>query len=727
MTVATSLSKAQHLERKEKLEDATKVYGDVLSRYPQNNKAREALRALRHRLDNIDEPPSELISQIKQDIATGNINKAAATCASNLNTYRKSHFLWRTLGRCHFLRNSLNEASTCLNKALELNSGDGETYRLMASVCTKQGQLQNAQALFRKTLDLEPKSLVALNDFGNLLMRLGKVDEAKSLLKTASELAPDNARVLYNFASALRETGQISDALVMLEKAVAHDDTLAEAHHNLGQLHIMNGSYEQAVPCLDRALSTGKNCDNTLTAKLHAMAHLNDWAWVDEYAQNRRFIGLQGAACQPFHLMTMEDNPDLLRIRTQAFANGKIPAPATSQRQPPFERPDRLRIGYFSADFHDHATMHLMGGLFAAHDHARFETFAYSYGPNIDDAGRAQVRNNVDHFVEASGMTNDDLITRAKQDGLDIAIDLKGYTGGNRCEVFGARLAPIQIAYLGYPGTMGSTAYDYMIADWETCPPGSERYYDEHLIRMPNSYQINDRNRVISDRQFTRTECGLPESGFVFCCFNNSYKITPSEFDIWMKIMRQVDDSVLWLLDTSETSKRNLRDAAQARGVDADRLIFAERMSQSDHLARHHLADLFLDTFVVNAHTTASDALWAGLPILTMAGKQFAARVSASLLTATGLPELITHSPAAYERQALALAQDPARLAAITAKLKSNLLSGPLFDTQCFTRDLEEGLDLAYGRWLKGDQPDHIDVATSSSGYTLMPNSAAVA
>ncbi len=727
MTVATSLSKAQRLEHKEKLEDAAKIYGDILSRYPQNIKARTALSSLRNRLENIDEPPSELIEQVRQLISTGNIDKAAATCASNLNTYRKSHFLWQSLGRCHFLRNALNEAATCLNKALELDSGKGETYSLMASVCTKQGQMQNAQALFRKALELEPKSLVTLNDFGNLLLSLGNAGEAHTLLKTASELAPDNARVLYNFASALRETGQISDAQLMLERAAACDSSLFEVHHNLGQIHIQNGSYEQAVPCLDRALQTNRKNDSTLTSKLHAMAHLNNWAWVDEYAQNRRFIGLQGAACQPFHLMTMEDNPDLLRIRTQAYAGEKIPVATPPRRQPPSDRPERLRIGYFSADFHDHATMHLMGGLFASHDRARFETFAYSYGPNLDDEGRAQVRNNVDHFVEASAMSDTDLISRAQQDSLDIAIDLKGYTGGNRCAIFGARLAPIQVSYLGYPGTMGSTAYDYMIADWETCPPGSERHYDEHLIRMPNSYQVNDRNRVISERQFTKTECGLPESGFVFCCFNNSYKITPSEFDIWMKLMRQVDDSVLWLLDTSEASKRNLRNEAQARGVEPERLVFAERMPQGDHLARHKLADLFLDTFAYNAHTTASDALWAGLPILTMAGKQFAARVSASLLTATGLPELITHSPAAYERQALALAQDPARLAAITAKLKSNRLAAPLFDTQCFTRDLEEGLDLAYGRWLKGEQPDHIDVATSSSGYTHMPNSAAVA
>ncbi|MQQ10181.1 tetratricopeptide repeat protein [Epibacterium sp. SM1979] len=727
MTVASSLHKAQRYERDQNFEDAAETYGEILARFPQNQRARSALDALRNRIATIDEPPADLVARIKTQIANGNVSQAATLCASNLNKYRKSHFLWKSLGQCHMLLGALNEAATCLNKALELNSKQGDTYGFMAQVSRRQGQLDNAQALFRKALSLEPENLTLLNDFGNLLVQVGQIGEAADVLKHASDLAPTNARVLFNYASALRIAGQMDAAQEMLEKAIEHDQSLQPAHFNLGQLHVLNGRNEDALPYLERATELSGSNDHARAAKLHAMAHLNDWRWVDEYASSRRFLGLQGIACSPFLLMAMEDNPDLLRIRTQAYAGEQIPQLTAPTRTAPLSRPQRLRIGYFSADFHSHATMHLMGGMFQAHDRDRFEIFAYSFGPNVDDEGRAQVRDNVDHFIEASAMSDADLAKRAHDDRLDIAIDLKGFTSGNRSAIFGARLAPIQIAYLGYPGSMGTNVYDYMITDWQVCPPGSERHYDEHLLRMPHSYQVNDRNRQTSDRVFSRSECGLPENGFVFCCFNNSYKITPQEFDIWMRLLDQVDGSVLWLLETSATSKANLRTEAQARGISPDRLIFAPRMDQADHLARHNLADLFLDTFVVNAHTTASDALWAGLPVLTMAGKQFAARVSASLLSAVGLPELITHSPAAYERHALAIAQDPLRLADIKARLNANRLTTPLFDTQCFTRDFEEGLDLAYGRWLKGEGPDHIDVATSSSGYLQMPNSAALA
>lgn len=710
MTVANFINKAKRLERDEKLEEAAEAYSDILSRYPQNVKAREALQTLRNRIKNIDEPSAEIINKIRSDMQSGDIASAASRCASNLNSYRKSHFLWQTLGECHLLRDSLNEAATCLNKALELNSQNGDTYVLLGNVFSKLGQSSNAIALFRKALQLDPTHLRGLNDLGNILLANGQSGEALDYLKRAAQASPNNARVLYNYAAALRETGQTDAAKRAYQSAIDHEPSLRPAHFNLGQLHVLDGNNEAALRCFEQATETDPSCDRSLSSKLHAQAHLNDWNWVSDYDAHKRHIGLQGTACQPFHLLAMEDNPDLLRVRTQAFAGETfkmVPAPT---RRPPAARPQRLRIGYFSSDFHDHATMHLMGGLFAAHDRSRFEIFAYSYGPNISDKGRAQVRNHVDHFVEASAMSNSALIKRAHEDRLDIAIDLKGYTGGNRCNLFTARLAPLQVSYLGYPGTMGTPVFDYLIGDWQVCPAGSERYFDEHLIRMPHCYQVNDRNRPISNTKLSRAECGLPEDGFVFCCFNNSYKISPAEFDIWMRLLTQVNGSVLWLLETSATSKNNLQEEARARGVDPSRLIFAPRMEQSEHLARHRLADLFLDTFTYNAHTTASDALWAGLPLLTRAGKQFAARVGASLLHSTGLPDLITTSSQDYETLALKLARDPQMLKELRTRLAGNRMSSPLFDTAGFTRDLETGYDVIYDRWLHGLQLDHIDM-----------------
>ena len=714
MTVASSMTKAKRLEKEHQLEDAAKIYGEIISKYPQNTKARDALESLRQRTRNIDEPPAELVDQIKHDIEQNNLPRAAATCASHLNTYRKSHYLWQALGLCHLRRDNLNEAATCLNKAMELNAQEAETFVLMANVYAKQGNTGNAIALFRKALSIEPTHIVALNDLGNLLLATGDSIEALKCLETASQVVPDNARVLYNFASALRGTGQLRKSKEMYEAAIQKDPSLQSAHFNLGQLYTLEGNHEEALPRFENALSASPNCDRTLTSKLHAMAHLAKWEWLDEYAQHRRYLGLQGKACSPFHLLAMEDNPDLLRVRTQAYAGERMIARQAATRTAPAERPKRLKIGYFSSDFYSHATMHLMGGLFEAHNRDKFEIYAYSFGPMKADTAREQVQEHVDHFIEAAEMSDVALVQRALDDELDIAIDLKGFTGGNRCAIFANQLAPIQISYLGFPGTMGSSTIDYMIADWQVCPAGSERYYDEHLIRMPHSYQINDRNRAISETTPTRAECGLPDDAFVFCCFNNSYKITPAEYDIWMRLLVEVPNSVLWLLDTGPTTKCNLLKEAEARGVDTNRLIFAPRMDLDAHLARHRLADLFLDTFIVNAHTTASDALWAGLPVLTVAGKQFAARVSASLLSAIHMPELIATTPSEYEAMALKIATEAGLASDLKQKLGDNRLTTPLFDTESFVRDLEAAFDLAYSRWQQGLLPDHLDMRETS-------------
>ncbi len=367
--------------------------------------------------------------------------------------------------------------------------------------------------------------------------------------------------------------------------------------------------------------------------------------------------------------------------------------------------PRRLRIGYFSADFFSHATMFLMAGLFRAHDRGRFAIHAYSYGPPRDDAVRRDLAGRVDSFTDIGAMGDSDVHALARRHGLDIAVDLKGFTQHNRSGLFAARLAPVQISYLGYPGTMGADCFDYILADSVVIPPEQRAHYSESVIRLPHSYQANDDRREIAANCPSRAELGLPEGAFVFCCFNNTYKIAPDAFAIWMRLLRQVDGSVLWLFRANRWAEANLRREAAAHGVDPARLVFAERLPQSEHLARHARADLFLDTFNYNAHTTASDALWAGLPLVTRAGRGFAARVGASLLHAVGLPELVTADDAGYEALALALARDPARLAAIRARLAENRRSAPLFDTAGFTRAIEAAYETACARYLDGHAP----------------------
>jgi predicted O-linked N-acetylglucosamine transferase (SPINDLY family) len=369
-----------------------------------------------------------------------------------------------------------------------------------------------------------------------------------------------------------------------------------------------------------------------------------------------------------------------------------------------------LRIGYFSADFHDHATMYLMAKVFEAHDPEKFELYAYSFGPDGNDEMRQRLIKAVDVFDDVKMMNDKDIALLARQDQIDIAVDLKGHTKDSRPGIFAYRAAPIQISYLGYPGTMGADFIDYIIADKVVIPERHEPSYSDSIIHLPHCYQVNDNTRVISNLSMTKFEMGLPEQGFVFCCFNNNYKISPTEFDIWMRLLGKVEGSVIWLLKSNKWVENNLQSEAKKRGVSSDRLIFAEKIPQSEHLARHRLADLFIDTFNYNAHTTASDALWAGLPVVTKLGQGFAARVAGSLLTAIDLPELITETEMEYEALILDLATNPQRLAAIKQKLAANRLSKPLFNTELFTKHLEDGYQQTYQRYFDGLEPDMITV-----------------
>jgi predicted O-linked N-acetylglucosamine transferase (SPINDLY family) len=349
-----------------------------------------------------------------------------------------------------------------------------------------------------------------------------------------------------------------------------------------------------------------------------------------------------------------------------------------------------------------------MAGLFEKHDKSRFEIIAFSFGSPPEDAMRERLRASFDRFIDVGGLSDLEVVQLARKLEIDIAVDLKGLTQDARPRVFAMRAAPVQIAFLGYPMTMGAEYMDYLVADRTVI--SDPAHFSEKIVFMPHSYQPNDDTRPIAPRVPSRSELGLPQRGFVFCCLNISYKITPAVFDVWMRLLAAIEGSVLWLIDGGEAVERNLRREAQSRGVVPERLVFAKRVDAADHLARQQAADLFLDTLPCNAHTTASDALWAGLPLLTCAGETFASRVSASLLNAVGLPELVMHSLQDYEAAALALAQDPGRLAELRARLSSNRRTHPLFDTALYARHLEAGYTLIQARLAAGLPPDHVDI-----------------
>jgi predicted O-linked N-acetylglucosamine transferase (SPINDLY family) len=352
-----------------------------------------------------------------------------------------------------------------------------------------------------------------------------------------------------------------------------------------------------------------------------------------------------------------------------------------------------------------------MAGMFECHDKARFEITAISIGPDDGSKLRNRLTNAFDDFFEARLLNDNEIAHRIRQKEIDILVDLNGFTQDARTGIFALRAAPIQVNYLAYPGTMGANYIDYLIADPTLVPQSHRQDYNEKIVYLPHSYQVNDTKREISEKVFSREEMGLPRDGFVFCCFNKTYKIMPQVFDCWMRIMKKVEGSVLWLLETSEPATRNLRMEANTRGIDPERLVFAKKLPAPNHLARHRLADLFLDTLPCNAHTTASDALWAGLPVLTQIGEAFAGRVVASLLSAIDLKELVTTTVDGYEKLAIELATSTERLAAIKAKLANNRLSTPLFDTQLFTRHIEIAYQAIFKRHQLGLPPDHTYVS----------------
>jgi predicted O-linked N-acetylglucosamine transferase (SPINDLY family) len=633
------------------------------------------------------------------------------------------------------------EAVASYDEALRLNPHHAEAFNNRGNSLGTLGRFDEAVTSFDRSLQLKPGDAATHFNRGNALRDLHRRDEALASYETALRLKPDHVGALCNRGQLLKDERRFDAALASLDLALGQDPALvdarivrgnvmkelkqfdealadygealridpnhAQAHHNRGLVLTELRRLDEAVASLEAAVRASPDYTAALSQLLYQRANICDWSELPVAVDLSR-LGIDGDAVAPFAMLALDDDParQLGRARRAWKAQYRVvPLPDFA----PQARRERIRIGYFSSDFHDHATMYLMAGLFEAHDRSRFDVHAYSYGVDRDDAMRRRLLGAVEHFTDLGGRSDVEAARLARADGIDIAVDLKGFTLDTRLGIFAHRAAPIQISYLGYPGTLGTELIDYVIGDPIVTPPSDRRHYVEKIIALPGSYQVNDDRRPISERRFARSELGLPDDGFVFCCFNNNYKISPAEFDIWMRLLRQVEGSVLWLFSANPWAEANLRREAAARGVAPERIVFAARMALPDHLARHRCADLFLDTFAYNAHTTASDALWAGLPLVTRLGRSFPGRVGASLLHAVGLPELITYSPEAYERLALDLATDRDRLAAIRTKLAGSLPTAPLFDTARFARHLERAYAIAWDRRLDGLPPDHIE------------------
>jgi protein O-GlcNAc transferase len=548
--------------------------------------------------------------------------------------------------------------------------------RQAATARYRNGEFAAAEALIGEALKLAPHSAELWSNLGTLQASLKRREAALASFTRALQLKPDALGAIANRANILFELQRFADALPEYERLVAANAGLPYAVGNL-------------VFC-----------------KLQCC----EWKDLDLWRQRVKVALANGErAVPPVLSLAFLDSPqDQLRA-AEIVTRDRVPSAAPLWNGERY-RHDRIRIAYLSADFHAHATAVLTAGLFEHHDKARFETIGISFGPDDASPMRRRVEKSFDRFVDASAKTDAEIARLIRELEIDIAIDLKGYTSEARPSVLARRPAPVQVNYLGFPGTMGAPFIDYLLADRVVIPDGHKTFYSEQVVWLPHTYQPNDRSRE-AGAPTNRMSAGLPESGFVFCCFNNSYKIQPAVFDAWMRMLRETPGSVLWLLADNPASTTNLKANANWRGIDPGRVVFAPRTTLPDHLARHALADLCLDTLPYNAHTTASDALWMGVPVLTCAGETFAGRVAASLLHAIGLPELVTSSLAEYEALALHLARDTTALAVIKAKLRANRDTLPLFDIQWFTRQLEAAYLTMHERQQKGLAPAAFAVA----------------
>jgi protein O-GlcNAc transferase len=573
----------------------------------------------------------------------------------------------------------------------------------------------DAVTSYDRALAVRPDYADAHYNRGIALAGLNRHAEALASYDRAIVCHPGYARAHSNRGSALVRLEQLDAALASYDQALALNPRLTDALNNRGGLFRRMGLHERAAQDYARLLEFEPQYERAAGNQLYSEAWCCNWAgFYDSRANLLEAVSAGGHVALPFQIAVLSDSAEEHLACARSYVARRYPTTTKPLWTGERYRHDRIRIAYLSADFRDHATSQLMAELFERHDRERFEVSAWSFGPETGDAMRARLRSAFEHFHDVREISDDEVAAALRADEIDIAVDLKGFTDGCRPGIFAKRVAPIQVNYLGYPGTTGSDCMDYIIGDAEVIPEGHEAHYSEQVVRLPDSYQVNDTKRLIADHTPTRAEAGLPASGFVFCCFNNNYKITPEVFDVWMRLLKAVPGSVLWLLEDNAAASRNLRREAGARGVDAERLVFAGRVLPPAHLARQRLADLFLDNLPCNAHTTASDALWAGLPLLTCRGNAFAGRVAASLLRAVGLPELITDDLGAYEALALKLATTPGELAALKARLKQNRLTHPLFDIDRYRRHLESAYVTMIDQHRQGKPPQAFSVQALS-------------
>jgi len=608
--------------------------------------------------------------------------------------------------------NQKDAARKSLERAVAIKPDFVEAHNNLGNILKELDQLNASVKCYEQAVALKPDYADAHYNLGGAFKDLDQLEAAVKSYERSLAIHPEYADAHYNLGGVFKDLGQLEAAVKSYKKVIVLKPDYAEAYNNLGSALKELGQLDTAIKYYDRAMELKSDIYFTFGESLHTKMQLCIWddlsSQLDELTNK---INNSEKVINPFPLLALIDDPELHMKTAKILVSEKFPQSHVLSKIERYPKHKKIRIGYFSADFRNHPVSTLKTDLYELHDRSQFEIYAFSYGPDTKDEMNLRIKAGVDHFHDVHMMLDKDLAILSRSLEIDIAVDLGGFTQDSRTGLFAIRAAPIQVNYLGYPGTMAANYMDYLIADSTLIPEEKKHHYLEKIVYMPNSFMVNDTKTKLSNRVFTKVETGLPANGFVFCCFNNHYKITPNIFIGWMRILKAVEGSVLWLTDGNSTANINLQKEAKKNGVDENRLIFAPRLdSMKDHLNRIQLSDLFIDTLPYNAHATSSDALRMGLPVLTCVGNSFASRVAASLLNAVNLPELITTTQEQYESLAIQLATHPEKLKIIKDKLVNNLPTAPLYDTPLFTQQLESAYLTMYERYQQGLDPDYIYV-----------------
>ena len=685
-----------------------------------------------------------ILQQAIQAFQNGNLDSAEVMLKRVLKVDVKNLPALHILGLIKASQANYKEAADLLGKAARLNPNDASIQYNLAKALSDSGNDKDALTHHKKAVALAPNNPESWINYGKSSSNLGRYEDALAYYSNALGLKADYAEAALNIGATLKELKRYQEAIEFAEQALTINPNLVEAWVNKGVSLKELKRYEEAITHYDKALSLKPdyaeclfnkgNALNELKRYDEAIAHYDqsqslnaniDWSlgdllhtkmkiclWTglnDSLQKISKKIAEKERVITPFSLLALTDDVALQKKSSEIYVQNKHPSSSVLGKILRGPKNEKIRIGYFSPNFNNHAVAILTAELFELHNKDNFEIFAFSFGVDDKSSIRTRLSQAFNQFIDVSEMSDIQIASLSRELHIDIAVDLCGYTADNRTGIFAYRAAPIQVSYIGYLGTMGVDYMDYLIADKTIIPSGSEEFYSEKIAYLP-SYQVNDRKRVVSEKVFARQELGLPEHGFVYCCFNNNYKIMPAVLDGWARILKAVDDSVLFLYADNQWAQSNLQKEIEARGVDGARLVFGRRIAMEDYLARYRACDLFLDTFPYNAGTTASDALWVGLPVLTLAGQSFASRVAASLLNAIELPELITYTQEEYESLAIELAKNPHKLESIKQNLANNRSTTALFDTPLFTKHLEIAYQEMIARYQKELTRDHISI-----------------